>query len=806
MQLYIEFKEMTRILARAAAENRFQLFEHETYQLLSALGSESVPEYLLFERNHRLTSDVLTPFLGEKVVIKVVSPDVVHKSDVGGVKVVPRLAGKVRSESRRMVDTVIDQFTRFLEENPDRHPDQGLAHYRGLSGRDLRAAVNKRVKGVLITQYLPPESDALGNELLVSLRWTREFGMVITAGLGGTDTELYAERFRPGQAVISASTAAVTGDEFFDLFCRTIAYRKLSGQTRSGKRLVSDEQLMECFGAFIAVGSYFSPMNPEAPYIIEELEVNPFALVDYEMVPLDGLCRFSVPFRPSVPRGIDRIGSLLKPGSLAIIGVSATRMNFGRNILKNVVRAGFPREKIRIISPKAGEIDGVACVPDITRIRGVDLLVMAVGAGHVPDLIDEIIDHNRARSVILIPGGLGEKQGTEDRARAVTDKIHAAHAREKGGPVFLGGNCLGMISRPGRLDTFFTPDACAPKRRDKPPVPMALISQSGAFALVRMTEIVAGDPAYNITVGNQMDLTVGDFISFLADEDDIRIISIYAEGFRDLDGLHACRGIRRAVENGKEVIVYKAGRTPEGKKATSGHTASVAGDYMVCTSCLAQAGALVSDSLEEFDGLMNLSAFLHGKQVAGFRTGALSPAGFETVAIADSLQSRDSCLELPGFGPETRAAMADLLDSDGLADIVDIKNPLDLTPAAPDAVYTGAVKAMLADDGIDALVVSLGSLAPATADMPCPDDPKGFTTRPGSFTETLPGLIRGTGKPVVVFNNAGRIHGPINDRLRAAGIPVFRSCGRAMNLLARYTAYRLRLEQYRRQGRASSRE
>ncbi|HCY84707.1 MAG TPA: CoA-binding protein [Desulfobacteraceae bacterium] len=793
MQLFIDFEEMTRVLAQAASENRYQLFEHETYQLLSALGSESVPEYLLFERTNRLTSELLVPFLGEKVVIKVVSPDVVHKSDVGGVKVVSRLAGKVRSESRRMVDTVSDRFTRFLEENPD----QNLAHYQGLSGNALREAVNKRIRGVLITQYLPPESDALGNELLVSLRWTREFGMVITAGLGGTDTELYAERFRLGQAVISASTAAVTGDEFFDLFRKTIAYEKLSGQTRSGKRLVSDEQLMECFGAFIAVGNYFSPMNDKAPYVIEELEVNPFALVDYEMVPLDGLCKFSQAFSPSVPRRIDRIGNLLKPESLAIIGVSNTKMNFGRNILRNVVRAGFAKDKIRIISHKAAEIDGVTCVPDLTHIDSVDLLVVAVGAAHVPALIDEIIDNGRAKSVILIPGGLGEKEGTEDRARAVMDKIDTAHKSPGGGPVFLGGNCLGMISRPGRMDTFFTPDACSPKRMDKAPSPVALISQSGAFALVRMTGIVSGDPAYNITVGNQMDLTIGDFICFLADDRDVGIISIYAEGFQDLDGLHACRGIRRAVENGKEVIVYKAGRTPEGKKATSGHTASVAGDYMVCTSCLAQAGALVTDSPEEFDGLMNLAAYLHGKQITGVRTGALSPAGFETVTIADSLQSRDSSLELPGFGAATIRVVADLFDRAGLTDIMDIKNPLDLTPGAPDEVYTGAVKAMLQDADIDAVVASLGSLAPATADTPSPDDPEGYTTRPGSFVESLPGLIEAAAKPVVVFNDAGRAHDPINDRLRDRGIPVFRSCSQAMNLLARYTAYRLRLERFR---------
>ncbi len=789
MKLYIDFKEMTRILASSAGEDRYQLFEHETYGLLRALGSESVPEHLLFSRDIRLTSDLLASFPEKKVVLKVVSPDVVHKSDVGGVKVVPRLAGKVRSESRRMVDKVSDRFAAFLENNPD----QVLEPYQGLSGKALRDAVNRRIRGVLITQHLPPESDALGNELLVSLRWTREFGMVITAGLGGTDTELFAERFRTGQAVISASTAHVSEEEFFELFQKTIAYEKLSGQTRGLDRLISDEQIMECFGAFIAVGNYFSPLNDTAPYIIEELEVNPFAMVDYEMVPLDGLCQFAPPFKVLENRGIDRIANLLHPQSVAIIGVSATKMNFGRNILQNVILAGFPREKITLISPVAHEIDGIPCVKDLKGLGTVDLLVIAVGAQQVPALVDDIIDNQRARSVILIPGGLGEKEGTQERAQKMAEKIHHAHSLEEGGPVFIGGNCLGMISHKGKIDTFFTPEACSPKRRHAEPGPVALISQSGAFALVRMTGLVSGDPAYNITVGNQMDLTIGDFINWFAEAKNIGIICVYVEGFKDLDGLHACRGIRRAVGNGKQVIAYKAGRTPEGKKATSGHTASVAGDYMVCTSCLSQAGALVTDTLEEFDGLMNLASALHDKEINGNRVAGLSPAGFETVGIADSLLSRDSCMELAEFDPGTEKKLAGLFDKARLTDIMDIKNPLDLTPGAPDSVYLGTIEAMIQDKSIDAIVISLGSLAPATGDTPSSDAPEGYTTVPGSITTLLPGLVASAPKPIVVFNDAGKAHEPINERLRQKGVPVFSSCGRAMTLLARYTAYRLRL-------------
>jgi len=309
-----------------------------------------------------------------------------------------------------------------------------------------------------------------------------------------------------------------------------------------------------------------------------------------------------------------------------------------------------------------------------------------------------------------------------------------------------------------------------------------------------MTSLVSGDPAYNITVGNQLDLTIGDCITWLADAEDIGVICVYVEGFQDLDGLHTCRGIRKAVQNGKEVLVYKAGRTPEGKKATSGHTASVAGDYMVCTSCLRQAGALVAETLEEFDGLANMALSLHTKKISGYKVGAMSSAGFECVGVADALESRDSSLELPEFSLETQQTIAALFEKSGLAKIMDVKNPLDITPAAPDIVYVEVIKAMMQDDGIDVIVTTLGSLAPATSDTPDPNTLEGFTTANNSLASLLPGLMADSDKPLVVFNDAGRAHEPINERLRQNGIPIFNTSHQAMSLLARYTAYRDRIQ------------
>lgn len=790
MKLHVDFDAITDVLKTASDLGRNQLFENETYNVLSSLGAESVPRHFFLPRGQRLEGEELDVFPGDNVVLKVVSPYIIHKSDAGGVMVVPKTPGKVRSSCRRMVDDVVEKYSRILENQPGHAPDC----YLGLKEARLRQAVSADIQGVLITQFMPPDSDSLGNELLVSLRLTREFGMIITAGLGGTDTELYAKRFRPGLAVVNASTAVTSGEEFFRIFRNTIGYEKLAGLTRGGKRLASDEQLLECFSAFISVGNHYSPLNPDAPFYIEELEVNPFAFVDYEMVPLDGLCRFTDPC--SVPSRLDKsnIKSLLFPETAAIIGVSAKKANFGRLILQSILKSGFDPEKLRVVSPAAEKIDGVACVSGLSEMERTDLLVVAVGAEQALDIIDEVIEHKKADSVILIPSGFGETEGTQERAEIVMSRIREAQ-KKPGGPVFLGGNCMGMVSRPGKVDTFFVPEAIASRRRDLPPADTALISQSGAFTLARMMNLAPGDPAYNITMGNQTDLSIADMTEFMADLPDLGVIGIYAEGFKDLDGLYLSRAIKKASANGKEVIVYKAGRTPEGRKATSGHTSSVAGDYVVSVSCLEQAGALAAEDITEFEGLFNLASVLHKKRINGSRVAGATPAGYEAVGIADYLQGIDNSLELAELSPETIISLTDVFESGGLSEIMDIHTPLDVTPAADDLVHKKVLSLLLRDDNVDSVVISMATIAPATAVTPDKNAPEGFVAESDSFIRSLPGVFAESEKPIVIFNDAGRLHEPVNNWLKDKGIPVFSCCDQAVTLLSKYTAYRLRLKE-----------
>ena len=797
MNLDIHFDSITDLFRSAETDGRSFLYEHETYQLLKLSGAETPPLTEFLEKGRRMTDEQLDSLPGEKVVLKVVSPTIFHKTDIRGVKIIEKRPELIRSAVRRMLDEVPANYARRIERDPvHAHPS-----YRELTGESLENAIAGDIKGILLCQYMPPDSMAFGNELLVSIRRTREFGMVVTAGLGGTDTELYAQRFRKGQAVVSASTELTDGYQFFNLFKNTIAYKKLAGVARGQERIVSDDQLIECFSSFIEMANTYSPVNPDAIHVIDELEINPFAFTDYKMVPLDGICRFS--HNQSLPTGrpIHKIDALLHPKTITVMGVSDKKMNFGRIILKNIIASGFPPSSMRIIKPDVAEIDGVACVASLSELgEKTDLLVVAIGAEQVPDLIDEVIDTDAANSVMLIPGGLGEKQGSEDRARLIRGKIDTAHQRDDGGPVFLGGNSMGVISQPGGYDTIFIPEEKLPKQRQVHRGNSAFISQSGAFIITRTSKLPLLDPAYLMSIGNQNDLTIGDLVSFVKDLDQIDVIAIYMEGFVDLGGLHLCRAIREAVLNGKDVVFYKAGRTAEGKTATSGHTASVAGDYMVCESCIHQSGAMVADTFTQFEDLYRLATRLHKCDINGNRLAAVSGAGFEAVGMADSIEGDDYEMKMARFTHQTKQKLEDLIAGARLDSLVDVKNPMDINPAANDQLHADVVKVLAEDANVDGVVVGLDPLSPAMKTLPAGIRGDDSIDEQDSIVQLLPNLTVRINKPVVGVVDGGKLYDEMVERLEKQDVLIFRSSDRAVSSLAKYINCRIHIDGIRSRG------
>jgi len=740
------------LLLQAYEEDRRQLFEHEVYSIVQLVGAISPPHHVFVTTEELISEEALAQFPGDQVVLKIVSPDIVHKTEAAGVAFVPKNYERVRSEIDRLIE---------------RHRDTA------------------DVRGVLVVEHVERVQPGFGNELFVGIRATREFGPVIAAGLGGIDTEYLADKMLPGLAVAKAVAMETTAEGFLALFRTTTAYEILSGRARGRSRIVSDGELLRCFRAFIHLAQRFCVDRGEEGPDVSELEVNPFAFRQQRLIPLDGRGRLATATRALPERPLEKVDRLLEPRAIAVLGVSSSGVNPGRIILRNVIACGFPKEHTWVVKEGEDAVDGVRCVPGIGDLpETVDLLVIAASARRLPGIVREAISSGKVESAIMIPGGVGETEGSKEIAAEVQEAIAEARRRPEGGPVFMGPNSLGAISRPGRYDTLFIPESRLDKRWSAPARRVALISQSGAFIVSRMSNLETLDPAFAISLGNQIDLTTSDLLAAIGRRDDVDALGIYNEGFNDLDGLELLRNIAKVTGTGKDVVFYKAGRTEPGRSAAAGHTASVAGDYDVCTAAAEQGGALVADTFKEFEQLLEVCTALHGKKARGVRIGAVSNAGYETVGMADNIHGRRYDVEMAELSEATVSKLAAILEEGGLGRLVNARNPVDLTPMAPEPVYEGAVRVMMEADEVDALLVGV---VPLTAAL---KTTAGEIGSPDSLASILPRLFGETDKPMVVVVDSGPRYVPFVQALRAAGLPVFPSADQAVRALGRYLCHR----------------
>ncbi len=746
----LQQEKIEDLLNQIVDSGRQSLFEHEVYALLSFMGLASTPKTVFVEAGGRLAVDDLEDFRGDQVVIKVVSPNITHKSDVGGVKF-----------ERKSINNVNATLAAIFTD----------AHLQ-------RAGT---IVGALVCEFIPYKAGVFGSELFVGLRATREFGPVLAAGLGGIDTEYYAANLKGNRATAMAPAFDISAEEFLDLFRRTSCYELLAGRARGHVRSADDSELRKCFAAFIELAKIYMSPQREGKKGIVELEVNPFAAIKGELVGLDGHCRLGHAPVASTPRPISKIDRLLHPRSIAVVGASAKSMNPGRVILRNIIGAEYNTSNVYVVKEGLTELDGVQCVESIDKLpKKVDVIVLAVAATQVPELAKTIIEKDACESVILIPGGLGETEGGKEAETQLRQRIAGAHTGPSGGPVFLGGNCLGIFSRPGGYDTLFIPKSKLPKNWNRKGKKVALISQSGAFMITRMSNLESLNPNYAISCGNQVDLTVADVVEHLLVSDAVDVFAVYVEGFADLGGLALAKHVRLAIEKGKEVVFYKAGRTQAGRTATAGHTASIAGDYAVCEAALKNAGALVADTFMEFEYYLNLCTALHGRKIGGTRIACTSNAGYETVGMADAISGPGYSVDLVPFDDTTTTKVEGILSEFRLDGLVNARPPLDLTPMATDAAHETCIRAMLDRDDVDAVVASYVPLTPAMKTTPDEVDHE------DSMTKRMPKIFADTTKPVVVAIDSGPLYDPMAKQIEDAGIPVFRSADSAVRMLGKY--------------------
>ena len=244
------------------------------------------------------------------------------------------------------------------------------------------------------------------------------------------------------------------------------------------------------------------------------------------------------------------------------------------------------------------------------------------------------------------------------------------------------------------------------------------------------------------------------------------------------------KAARKIVQSGRTVILYRAGRTEAGAKATASHTASLAGDFAVARALARAAGAIVAESLEEFDDLVPLFCRLQERPARGARVGAISNAGFECVAMADTLNG----LRMPTLTEATRVRLNDIYRKAHLETIVTATNPCDLTPILGDELYVEAVKAVLEDDNVDVGVVGIVPLSGAIQTLPAEAHHKEDMASDDALAARLHRLWQQSRKPWVAVVDAGRLYDPFVAKLEEGGIPVFRRADQAMRVMGRYSA------------------
>jgi acyl-CoA synthetase (NDP forming) len=346
---------------------------------------------------------------------------------------------------------------------------------------------------------------------------------------------------------------------------------------------------------------------------------------------------------------------------------------------------------------------------------------------------------------------------------------------------------MGVRSIPGRYDATFIPGHKSSPDPAAPAVPLAVLSQSGAFAIARLDRLSRLRPQYLVTLGNQTDLTAGDYLACWQDDPGIEVVACYLEGFRPGDGAGFLEAAERVRARGGTVILYLGSRTPAGAAAAASHTAALAPDHALAGALLRASGVLLANTFEEFEDLVRLAMALRGRDLGGCRLGAVSNAGFECVAAAD----HQGIFTFPELGPSTVEKVMALLAERRLEGVVGVRHPLDLTPITDDAGFAAAVEAVLADPAVDLGLVGAVPLTPALATLAAGAGHGEDATAPGALGPRLARLYAATSKAWVVVIDGGRLYDPLAGLLEAAGMAVFRSVDRALRALAAYAAHRL---------------
>ena len=519
------------ILDGAKAEGRDALTAPEAKLVCDAYGIPLPKEALAVSAEE---AAALGDEIGYPVVMKIVSPDILHKTEAGGVKVGVASAAEAR------------------------------ANFEEILGNAKGYKADAEILGVQIQQMLPSD----GQEIIVGAVTDASFGKLVAFGLGGILVEVLKDiTFRLAPASEAQALSMLESIE---------AAEVLNGVR--GAEPVNKEAIAEII---VNVSNLVSEF-PE----IQEMDLNPIFATKAGATAVDVLISVDFApqkefFRPTQEEILTAMNRVFHPKAVAVVGASAEDGKIGNSVMKNLINGGFAGE-IYPVHPKAEEILGKKVFKSVLDIPGeVDLAVFAIPAKFCVAAMDEVGQKN-IPGAVMIPSGFGEVGDHE-----LQDEL--VGVARKHGVRIMGPNIYGFYYTPENLcATFCTAYDVKGKA--------ALSSQSGGvgMSIIGFSRSTKMGVSAIVGLGNKSDLDEDDLLTYFEQDPNTEVIAMHAE---DLKDGRTFAEVAERVSKKKPVIMLKAGRTAYGAKAAASHTGALAGDDKIYDDILKQSGVIRAPSL-----------------------------------------------------------------------------------------------------------------------------------------------------------------------------------------------------------------
>src|SRR5246500_128520 len=473
--------------------------------------------------------------MGFAVVMKIVSPDILHKTEAGGVIV----GVKTAADAEKSYETILANARKYK--------------------------ADAKIEGIQVQQMLTG-----GTEVIVGSITDGSFGKLVAFGLGGVLVEVLKDlTFRLAPATTADALSMLDGIQ---------AHEMLKG-VRGG-----DPVNREALADVIVKVSQLVSDFPE----IVELDLNPVFATKKDAIAADVRIVVDFGYKPRPkPRPTEEIvaamNRIMQPKAVAVIGASAEDGKIGNSVMKNLINGGYKGD-IYPIHPKADEIMGRKAYKSVKDVPGViDTAVFAIPAKFVASALAEC-GEKKIPGAVLIPSGFAE-------AGHVAGQEEIVAVARKYGVRLMGPNIYGFYYTPKHLcATFCTAYDVQGST--------ALSSQSGGIgmAIVGFSRSSKMGVSAIVGLGNKSDIDEDDLLTFFEQDDNTQIICQHME---DLKDGRAFAEVARRVSKKKPVVVLKAGRTSMGARAASSHTGALAGNDKIYDDVFRQSGVIRARSLRD---------------------------------------------------------------------------------------------------------------------------------------------------------------------------------------------------------------